>query len=250
MCAFFVPPCNFLLQFYISFPFGSIRRLPSFLFFTWRQAHNMPARPGAGPRGRSHLKERLPNEGENLFYRGTGGAGAIKTDCIYITHALIKDVIDINKENLSAPHLIIRRLFSTLLPRQRRLDGKKIPPVGAGSGASASDGGENHLLVTRFSYSQFVKSMNASFIICRDKLRHQRDVWDAQNPSKRSLSNPWNKMFSRFPSKRTRRVSSPPVMSPSGRVALWVTKAPGFGKQSTGLSAVKLEAAVPEISDV
>lgn len=29
--------------------------------------------------------------------------GAIKTDCIYITHALIKDVIDINKETLCAP---------------------------------------------------------------------------------------------------------------------------------------------------
>ncbi len=58
---------------------------------------------GAGPQGWSHLKEWLPNEGENLFYRGTGGAGAIKTDCIYITHALIKDVIDINKETQRAP---------------------------------------------------------------------------------------------------------------------------------------------------
>lgn len=32
------------------------------------------------------------------FTEGTGGAGAIKTDCIYITHALIKDVSDMDEE--------------------------------------------------------------------------------------------------------------------------------------------------------
>lgn len=39
-------------------------------------------------------------------------------------------------------------------------------------------------------------------------------------------------------------------MSLSGRAALWVTKAPGVGKQSIRLSAVKLHAAEPEISAV
>lgn len=34
---FFAPPRNFPLQFYISFPFGSIRRL--LFFFIWRHAH-------------------------------------------------------------------------------------------------------------------------------------------------------------------------------------------------------------------
>lgn len=77
-----------------------------FYFFaitdSYSEAHTQP-RPGAGPGGPRHLKEWLPNEGENLFYCGTGGAGAIKTDCIYITHALIKDVIDINKETSAQP---------------------------------------------------------------------------------------------------------------------------------------------------
>lgn len=74
---------------------------PSFHNRTLTHTHTGSSR--AGPGGRRHLKEWLPNEGENLFYRGTGGTGAIKTDCIYITHALIKDVIDINKETSLRP---------------------------------------------------------------------------------------------------------------------------------------------------
>lgn len=91
-----ISPSNFTFLFRLD-PYAASS---SFLFGVTR---THAGSSGAGPRGRSHLKERLPNEGENLFYRGTGGAGAIKTDCIYITHALIKDVIDINKETSARP---------------------------------------------------------------------------------------------------------------------------------------------------
>lgn len=77
--------------------------LQFFLFCFFPQAHTQLGSSGAGPQGWRDLKEWLPNEGENLFYFGTGGRAAINTDCIYITHALIKDVIDINTETWVRP---------------------------------------------------------------------------------------------------------------------------------------------------
>lgn len=89
---------------------------PFFSFSDHAQTHTrMHTHTGlsrAGPWGQSHLKEWLPNEGENLFY---GGAAAVKADCIDITHAPIKDVIDINKETSACPILRIQLNCMTTL---------------------------------------------------------------------------------------------------------------------------------------
>lgn len=83
--------CDFLSYFFIV-------RISTFSASHNKHVHSLSR---AGPEGQRHLKEWLLNEGENLFYCGTGGSGAVLTDCIYTTRALIKRCNWQEQENTS-----------------------------------------------------------------------------------------------------------------------------------------------------